>query len=133
MLINNQVIIHHAKPQHGLLVGNFVIEDGSNKLQVYIVDDDGIFPQYKFSITLPVDRPILMGFSQGLSCFYSQHAKPNGFGSIKTAVILNPAIKKTVAIDVPDVLDALPCNYVTVFGFGVCPHISDPKACQDYK
>ncbi|GJT00921.1 retrotransposon protein, putative, ty1-copia subclass [Tanacetum coccineum] len=97
-------VINHAKPQHGLLVGNFVKEDGCNKLHGYVVDDDdGIFPQH------------------------NQHANPNGFGSIKTAVIWNPAINKTVAIDVPDVLDALPYNYITVFGFGVCPHTSDPK------
>ncbi|GJT36961.1 hypothetical protein Tco_0936826 [Tanacetum coccineum] len=121
-------VINHAKPQHGLLVGNFVKEDGCNKLHGYVVDDDdGIFPQHKFSLTLPVDRPILIGLSQGLLCFYSQHVNPNGFGSIKTVVIWNPAINKTVAIDVPDVLDALPYNYITVFGFGVCPHTSDPK------
>ncbi|GKF48683.1 putative F-box domain-containing protein, partial [Tanacetum coccineum] len=56
-----------------------------------------------------------------------QHANPNGFGSIKTTVIWKPAINKTVVIDVLDVLDALPYNYITVFGFGVCPHTSDPK------
>ncbi|GKC53358.1 putative F-box domain-containing protein, partial [Tanacetum coccineum] len=121
-------VINHAKPQHGLLVGNFVKEDGCNKLHGYVLDDDdGIFPQHKFSLTLPVDRPILIGLSQGFLCFYSQHANPNGFGSIKTTVIWKPAINKTVVIDVLDVLDALPYNYITVFGFGVCPHTSDPK------
>ncbi|GKD06758.1 hypothetical protein Tco_1181732 [Tanacetum coccineum] len=57
----------------------------------------------------------------------TQHANPNGFGSIKTTVIWKPAINKTVVIDVLDVLDALPYNYITVFGFGVCLHTSDPK------
>nr|XP_043634486.1 putative F-box only protein 10 isoform X1 [Erigeron canadensis] len=93
--------------------------------QFVSIIDDHTFPQCKSSPTVPIPLKLLkctiiVGCSRGLFClynFYSDYAK-------KMAVIWNPAIRKSVAIAVPNILD--PPN-VTVIGFGVCPNTSDLK------
>ena len=90
--------------------------------------DDDTFIHQKVSLTVPVsvkllNKPTIVGCSQGLLCFYDYFAKPSDSGK-KTAVIWNPTIQKSVAIDVPSVLYRM--RYKTRLGFGVCPHTLDP-------
>ncbi|GKD13331.1 putative F-box domain-containing protein, partial [Tanacetum coccineum] len=99
----------------------------SDRYYVSIVDDD-TFPQQMFSLTVPVfvnqlNKPTIVGSSQGLLCFYDILTHPDG-SRANTAVIWNPVIKKSVTISVP--ID-LGVPYCTVVGFGVTPDTSDPK------
>lgn len=91
---------------------------------VSINENDTNFPEKVSSLTVPesVDlsnHSIVGTSSHGLFCFY-------GFSddsATGTAVIWNPAIRKSVAIDVPGVFD----DSYAVVGFGVCPDTLDPK------
>nr|GEV42757.1 hypothetical protein [Tanacetum cinerariifolium] len=62
--------------------------------------------------------------SQGLFCLYYSPGEPSDLGT-RTAVIWNPTIKKSIAIDVPVLLDSKK-KFYTYAGFGVCPQTLDP-------
>ncbi|GJW75552.1 putative F-box domain-containing protein [Tanacetum coccineum] len=84
--------------------------------------DNHTFPHQKVSLTLPTSvlnltKPLLVGSSQGLFCFYN-------FFQAKTAIIWNPTIRKSVDVVVPKALDGR--SYSTVVGFVVCPRTLDP-------
>ncbi|GKB88720.1 putative reverse transcriptase domain-containing protein [Tanacetum coccineum] len=126
-LIDSSEFIAH------LLVSYIDPENESERKYVSIVDDDDdTFPQHKFTLTVPVsiqlhmptvlcEKPIILGCSQGLFCFYKFCIKSiNPITSI--AVIWNPAIRKSVDVVVPSV-----SVRDTVLGFGVCPRTNDPK------
>ncbi|GJT03687.1 putative F-box domain-containing protein [Tanacetum coccineum] len=118
---------HRIQQHHHLLVSYANPQNISDRYYVSIVDDD-TFPQQKFSLTVPasvnqLNRPTIVGSSQGLVCFYDILAHPDG-SRTNTAVIWNPVIKKSVTISVPDDLGS---PYSTAVGFGVTPDTSDPK------
>nr|XP_043634651.1 putative F-box protein At1g47790 [Erigeron canadensis] len=93
--------------------------------QFVSIIDNHTFPQCKISPTVPVpvkllQSTVILGSSQGLFCLYNFYVD----SATKIAVIWNPAIRKSVAIEVPNVLGS---PYETVVGFGVCPYTNDPK------
>ncbi|KAF5797279.1 putative F-box domain-containing protein [Helianthus annuus] len=96
--------------QHHLLVSYSPVESVEQKY-VSIVDDE-TFPKQKCSLPDPAGSgPRLLD--------------PHEPGRIiKTAVLWNPSIRKSVAIDLPYDLHR---NSVMIIGFGVCPQTSDPK------
>ncbi|XP_021974318.1 putative F-box protein At5g50220 [Helianthus annuus] len=83
--------------QHHLLV-RYSPPIGLGQKYVSIVDDE-IFPEHKCSLPDPA--------SEGVG--------------------LTIKIRKSVAIDVPQVSHVLDPDSDIVFGFGVCPHTGDPK------
>lgn len=98
-----EVSIHSTKfissykvEQHHLLVKYDDFFDNEAKY-VSFVDDD-TFPKDKFSYTVPMsvkllDKPRVIGCSKGLLCLYSENTD--------TAVLWNPAIRKSVTINMP--------------------------------
>ncbi|XP_071735479.1 putative F-box protein At1g47790 [Rutidosis leptorrhynchoides] len=114
----------HTQPQR-ILIGYV---DSDEEKHISLVDDDDTFPWQKHSLSVPATikklyEPRLVGCSQGLFCFFSYMEKPSDFET-KTAVLWNPAIRKSIDIVVPNVLD---WPYQTFVGFGVCPRTNDPK------
>ncbi|XP_076920114.1 F-box/kelch-repeat protein At3g23880-like [Bidens hawaiensis] len=110
--------VNHTHQQH-LLVSHLAVENFETK-HVSIVDDD-TFPHNKFSLTTPVPELSMLkilGSSHGLFCLYSKGH--NRRRNKPTAVLWNPSIRKSVAIDV------LGSATNTIIGFGVCPHTIDP-------
>ncbi|KAJ0818373.1 putative F-box domain-containing protein [Helianthus annuus] len=110
--------------QHHLLVSYSPVESVEKKY-VSIVDDES-FPEHKCSLPDPAGSgPRLLGSCQGLFCVCTTHGDPHEPGRIiKKAVLWNPSIRKSVAIDL---LYELHRNSVMIIGFGVCPQTSDPK------
>nr|GEW14685.1 hypothetical protein [Tanacetum cinerariifolium] len=102
--------------QQHLLVG-----DAYGNNYVSFLDND-TFPHQKLSLTFPnsflnVTKPLILGSSQGLFCFYNFK---------KAAIIWNPTIRKSVDVVVPlsKALDGQ--FYNNVVGFGICPRTLDP-------
>ncbi|GKA60231.1 putative F-box protein, partial [Tanacetum coccineum] len=94
----------HTERQHHLLV-----RDDFEQNYVCVADDD-TFPNQKVTLTVPTSvtqfyKPEILGSSQGLFCLYYSPREPRDFGT-RTAVIWNPTIKKSIAIDVPVLLDS---------------------------
>ncbi|GJR88292.1 putative F-box domain-containing protein [Tanacetum coccineum] len=88
------------------------------------IPDDNTFPQQKVSLTVPMSIKTLdriVGSSEGLFCLYSDVGIYSGTNK---AVIWNPSIRKSVDIDVPNVLDRT--KYHTSICFGVRPDTLDP-------
>lgn len=111
--------VHHTHPQAYLLLRYFDWNISKEKY-VSILDDD-TFSQNKFPVTIPMSakrlyQPVIVGSSQGLFCFYLRE---------KIVVLWNPSIKKSVDIDVPNMLNNW--QYETIIGFGVCCGASDLK------
>ncbi|XP_076882893.1 F-box/kelch-repeat protein At3g23880-like [Bidens hawaiensis] len=114
--------VNHTHQQH-LLVSYPAPENFETK-HVSFVDDES-FPHNKFSLTTPVPElrmPKILGSSHGLFCLCSIGVDLyDPRRNKRTAVLWNPSIRKSVAIDV------LGSTTNTVIGFGVCPHTTDPK------
>lgn len=111
----------HTQPQRLLIRYKDPVEFLTK--YVSIVDDD-TFPQQKFSPTIPMsvdlfNISIVVGSSHGLFGTYENEDE-----DILMVVLWNPSINKSVAINVPNVLDR---PYKTLFGYGVCPNTCDPK------
>ncbi|GJT47676.1 hypothetical protein Tco_0973833 [Tanacetum coccineum] len=96
--IHDHHVIHHSESQHHFLISYL---DTSNDLKYVSIVDDYTFPLQKLSLTIPMDvkllyQPHVVGSSQGLVCI-------RGHANNKTktrAVIWNPTVNKSVAIDV---------------------------------
>nr|XP_043635121.1 putative F-box protein At1g47730 [Erigeron canadensis] len=110
---------YQARPH--LLIRKRDCSDGRVKY-VSIVDDD-TFPNQKVSVFVPdlvnkfSHNSEIVGSCFGLFCLYDDKTS--------TAVIWNPAIRKTFASKVPKV--SREWYYTTTIGFGVCPQNLDPK------
>nr|XP_043630284.1 uncharacterized protein LOC122601599 [Erigeron canadensis] len=100
----------------------------SEEKYVSFVDDDSFPHQHNIGTTLKIIHreslleKIITTTSQGLICLYTTPASPPG---TKSVLLWNPAIRKSVHIDVPNVL-FIKYRYKTVIGFGVSPHTNDP-------
>ncbi|GJU78355.1 putative F-box domain-containing protein [Tanacetum coccineum] len=117
-----------AAYQHTELQQHILVSDDFEQNYVCVADDD-TFPNQKVTLTVPTSvtqfyKPEILGSSQGLFCLYYSPGEPSDFGT-RTAVIWNPTIKKSIAIDVPVLLDSKKKFYTHV-GFGVCPQTLDP-------
>ncbi|KAJ0691622.1 putative F-box domain-containing protein [Helianthus annuus] len=117
LIDSSDFITHYRSQQQHLLVYNDQYDSDPNCVSIV---DDNTFPQHRVSVTLPPLVKMLgsyskLGTSHGLLCLYD-----NG-----RVVIWNPSIRKTVAVVVPNVVDAKMFN--TELGFGVCRETSDPK------
>nr|GEV43449.1 hypothetical protein [Tanacetum cinerariifolium] len=118
LIDSSQFIAEYQQQTHSqqhLLVG-----DAFGYNYVSYLDND-TFPYQKLSLTLPdsvlnLTKPLLLGSSQGLFCFYNFY---------QAAVIWNPTIRKSVDVVVPKALDGRRL-YSTVVGFGVSPRTLDP-------
>ncbi|GKD49948.1 putative F-box domain-containing protein, partial [Tanacetum coccineum] len=93
-----------AAYQHTDLQHHILVRDDFEHNYVSVADDD-TFPHQKVTPTVPMsvtqlDKPEILGSSHGLFCLFDYFGKPSGSGT-KTAVIWNPAIRKSVTIDVP--------------------------------
>ncbi|GJV58764.1 putative F-box domain-containing protein [Tanacetum coccineum] len=123
-LIDSSTFI--ADYQHTELQQHILVRYGFEHNYVSVADDD-TFPHQKVFLAVPLSvkilKPEIVGCSEGLFCFYDYFGMPIDPGK-RTAVIWNPAIGKSVAIDVPNVLDMN--KYRTIVCFGVCPHTLDP-------
>ncbi|KAJ0555274.1 putative F-box domain-containing protein [Helianthus annuus] len=113
--------LNHTHQQH-LLVCYTSQEDFKEKY-VSIIDDE-TFPEHKCSMPDSIAElgvAMIMGSSQGLFCLSIVRQDPRcEYASlVRTTVLWNPSIRKSVAIDTP--------HSSMVFGFGVCPYTSDPK------
>ncbi|CAI9270540.1 unnamed protein product [Lactuca saligna] len=113
--------VSHTQPQH-LFVS---YTDEQVPKYVSFVDDDS-FPQHRFvpSLPLSIRDPRIVGSSYGLLCF--QGDSPSIYRRM-IAVVLNPSIRKSIAIALPDMLYT---NHLIVLGFGVCPVTIDTKIIQ---
>ncbi|GKB84169.1 hypothetical protein Tco_0956441 [Tanacetum coccineum] len=93
------------------------------RAKISLCSDDDNFPPPIKEITANVPtsvtqfyKPEILGSSQGLFCLYYSPREPRDFGT-RTAVIWNPTIKKSIAIDVPVLLDSKK-KFYTYVGFG---------------
>ncbi|GJT87609.1 putative F-box domain-containing protein [Tanacetum coccineum] len=116
-----------ADYQHTELQQRILVRYDFKHKYVSIADDD-TFPHQKVSLKVPVSvkllkKPEIVGCSEGLFCLYDYFGTPSDRGT-KTAVIWNPTIGNSVAVDVSDVLDRM--RYITTVGFGVCLQTLDP-------
>lgn len=120
---------HHTQPQRLLVRYDDYDDDPLNKY-FSIVDDDTFFQSKYDDLDIPLFVNILhnsriVGSSQGLLCFYGDiKLSSSWIEPKKITVIWNPAVRKSVVISVPNVLEY---TGGTVVGFGVCPNTSDPK------
>nr|XP_043639188.1 F-box protein CPR1-like [Erigeron canadensis] len=124
--------VDHPRPPHRMLVRYDDPIDNTKTKYVSIVDDydsdtddNDSFAQHKFPLTIPISvdqliDPKIFGSSIGLFCFYSKFSRSDQ----NIAVIWNPSIRKSVTVEVPNVLDT---PFKTVIGFGVEPFSNDPK------
>ncbi|KAI3518041.1 hypothetical protein L1887_06390 [Cichorium endivia] len=113
--------VRHTQPHH-LFIGYKDVREGDK--HVSFLDDDS-FPRQRFVPTLPLSLrfPRIVGSSYGLLCFDGyQFSSSND--KKRVAVVLNPSIRKSIAIAVPDRLYS---GHNIVLGFGVCPVTMDPK------
>ncbi|GJX94818.1 putative F-box domain-containing protein [Tanacetum coccineum] len=122
-LIDSSAFI--AEYQRTELQQHILVRDGIGPKYVSIADDD-TFPHQKVPLTVPMSiktlgRPGIIGCSQGLFCLFDEFGKPTDSGK-KTAVIWNPTIRKSVAINMP----APSYQTYQIVGFGVCPDTLDP-------
>ncbi|CAH1435491.1 unnamed protein product [Lactuca virosa] len=115
--------VSHTQPQH-LFVW---YKDPREVKYVSFVDDDS-FPQQRFVPTLPLSirLPKIVGSSYGLLCFQGDQYSASSYRK-RMAVLLNPSIRKSIAIVLPDMLYM---NQKIVLGFGVCPVTIDTKIIQ---
>nr|KAJ0220739.1 hypothetical protein LSAT_V11C200054710 [Lactuca sativa] len=115
--------ISHTQPQHLFVWYTDTQEDK----YVSFVDDDS-FPQHRFvpSLPLSIRLPKIVGSSYGLLCFQGYKFFSSSYRK-RMAIILNPSIRKSIAIPLPDMLYT---NHKIVLGFGVCPVTIDTKVIQ---
>ncbi|CAH1435492.1 unnamed protein product [Lactuca virosa] len=113
--------VSHTQPQH-LFVS---YTDTKEDKYVSFIDDDS-FPQHRFvpSLPLSIRHPRIVGSSYGLLCFKGDSAS---IYRKRIAVLLNPSIRKSIAIALPDMIYT---NHLIVLGFGVCPVTIDTKIIQ---
>ncbi|KAL7615287.1 hypothetical protein Lser_V15G05111 [Lactuca serriola] len=113
--------VNHTQPQH-LFVS---YTDTKEAKYVSFVDDDS-FPRHRFVPSLPLSiiLPKIVGSSYGLLCFQGDSAS---IYRKRMAVLLNPSIRKSIAIALPDMIYM---NHMIVLGFGVCPVTIDTKIIQ---
>nr|GEU52269.1 putative F-box domain-containing protein [Tanacetum cinerariifolium] len=111
---SSKFVADHRAQKHRLFVVSYDTEDKRPKW-VSIADDD-TFPQRKLDLTLPIpfNKVMQIESSHGVLCLLCK----------KLVVLWNPTIRRSVSIDMPDVL-GLPGD--TTYGFGVCPVTYDPK------
>nr|GEZ32719.1 putative F-box domain-containing protein [Tanacetum cinerariifolium] len=111
---SSKFVADHRVQKHRLFVVSYDTEDKSPKW-VSIADDD-TFPQRKLDLTLPIpfNKVMQIESSHGLLCLLCRNL----------VVLWNPTIRRSVSIDMHDVL-GLPGD--TTYGFGVCPVTYDPK------
>lgn len=119
---------YHMDQQHKL-VTYFDLEDFKKKY-VSVVDDD-TFPQKEVPAIVPASvkqfkQSTIVGSSRGLFCIYNFYERPSNSGT-NMAVIWNPAIRKSIVFDVPNVLEF---PYANFMGFGVCPSTGDVKVVK---
>lgn len=105
------IVDYHTDQQHLLI--SYVGPEDYEKKYFSIVDDDS-FPQHTVSLTVPSNKTIA-GSSHGLFFWYSFYGNQSDSGT-DMAILWNPAIRKSVAFDVPNVLKD---HYETILGFGV--------------
>nr|XP_043632957.1 putative F-box protein At3g10240 [Erigeron canadensis] len=109
--------------QHRLLIRYMIdYKFGYYYQYVSIVDNDTL-SRHEFQIVIanvPGSVVQLVGTSQGLLCLFGDYRVDDCIK--KTAVIWNPSLGKSIAIDVPVVGD----SDSTVLGFGVRPDNLDP-------
>ncbi|CAI9270541.1 unnamed protein product [Lactuca saligna] len=112
--------VSHSQPQH-LFVS---YTDTKEDKYISFLDDDS-FPQHRFvpSLPLSVRHPHIVGSSYGLLCFKGYQFSGSTYRRTM-AVLLNPSIRKSIAITLPDMLYK---NHKIVLGFGVCPLTIDTK------
>lgn len=126
--IRDHHVIRHTESQHHLLLIYLVKRVMSYSRNYVSTVDDDTFPLQKLSVTIPMaakllHQPRTVGSSQGLICFYSYANN----GNKTRAVIWNPTINKSVAIDVVSkVLVNLNEIFKTIVGFGVNLETLDP-------
>ncbi|KAL7615290.1 hypothetical protein Lser_V15G05112 [Lactuca serriola] len=115
--------VSHTQPQH-LFVS---YTDEQVPKYVSFVDDDS-FPQHRFvpSLPLSIRDPQIVGSSYGLLCFKGCPFYGSSYRN-RIAVLLNPSVRKSIAIALPDMLYT---NHLMVLGFGVCPVTIDTKIIQ---
>nr|GEX44534.1 hypothetical protein [Tanacetum cinerariifolium] len=103
--------IQEQQQQHCLLVGYTDPKDSNVGEKHVSVIDDNTFPQHKITLDVPMSAKLLkvptMVSSQGLFCWYCAFAF-QGISESHTAVIWNPAIRKSVSINNMPVLS--PCQ-----------------------
>ncbi|GJZ76842.1 putative F-box domain-containing protein [Tanacetum coccineum] len=121
--------ICNPRLRHHILVSYTDRVDRNFYEQYVLIADDDTFPQQKLSLTIPIfhtiNEPSIIGYSKGLFCFYD-YRDYSIVSDSNTAILWNPAIRKSVSIVVPyNVFDGH--RYQAMIGFGVCPHTSDPK------
>ncbi|GKE12132.1 F-box domain containing protein [Tanacetum coccineum] len=115
--------VNHTNPQHHLFLRYKSLIDDDIQTYTSIVDNN-TFPQQKFPLTAPDSLRLLrntltFGSVDGLLCFCGDVDQRT-----RMAVIWNPAIRKSVGIDIPL---AKASNMCTIVGFGVCPYTNGPK------
>ncbi|CAI9270543.1 unnamed protein product [Lactuca saligna] len=115
--------VSNTQPQHLFVWYTDTQEDK----YVSFVDDDS-FPQHRFvpSLPLSIRLPKIVGSSYGLLCFQGYEFSVSSYRKMM-AVLLNPSIRKSIAIALPDMLHT---NHKIVLGFGVCPVTIDTKVIQ---
>ena len=122
-LIDNSKFI--ADYQRTQLPQHVLVRDDNQYNYVSIADNE-TFPQQKVSLTVPMSIKTLnriVGSSEGLFCLYSD-VYAGIYSGMNKIVIWNPSIRKSVNIDLPNVLD--PTKYHTSISFGVRPDTLDP-------
>nr|GEY55227.1 hypothetical protein [Tanacetum cinerariifolium] len=120
--------VNHPNPQHHLLLCYQL----DTSLQTYSsIIDNNTFPKQKFPLTAPESLHsfrgvILLNSVDGLLFFCDLYAS-NVYSNTERLVILNPAIRKSVDIEI-----LLPEAGYIVAGFGVSHDTSDPKLVKIY-
>ncbi|KAJ9551448.1 hypothetical protein OSB04_015493 [Centaurea solstitialis] len=110
----------HSQQQHHMIISYENLDDDQVKC-VSVFDDD-----QSFALTVPplVQRKRVVDSSHGLLCMVNSFGR---FSETQMAVIWNPAIRRSIAVAVPNMVDHQQFQFDYVVGFGVCPATMDPK------
>ncbi|KAJ9551123.1 hypothetical protein OSB04_015168 [Centaurea solstitialis] len=114
------IAFHHAHSQQYHIISYENLDD--DQLQcVSVFNDD-----QSFALTVPplVQRKRVVDSSHGLLCMVNSFGR---FSETQMAVIWNPAIRRSIAVAVPNMVDHQQFQFDYVVGFGVCPATMDPK------
>ncbi|KAJ9551177.1 hypothetical protein OSB04_015222 [Centaurea solstitialis] len=114
------IAFHHAHSQQHLIISYENLDDQLINY-VSLLDDD-----QTAALTVPplVQGKRVVNSSHGLLCMVNSFDR---FSETQMAVIWNPAIKKSIAVAVPNMVDHQEFPFDYVVGFGVCPATMDPK------
>ncbi|KAJ9542394.1 LOW QUALITY PROTEIN: hypothetical protein OSB04_028900, partial [Centaurea solstitialis] len=132
LIDSSEFISGYSVPQNQnhLLVKYEVGDRQETEFKCVCFVDDDTFPQQMFTPTVP---PLLeqlklwriIGSSHGVLCFsYFLHRKNSDDwreSVTDMAILWNPSIRKSIAVVVP-----VEPYFLSVLGFGVCPHTCDP-------